>query len=94
MCFHQIHLQHSLTLSWSTLPPSHHQVFFSFFLITNGLLLFGWLVCDMHGCHAYMYASVLWVCLVLGEARRGLWVPGTGVRDTFEPVSFLFFVFW
>lgn len=44
----------------------------------------------MYGCHAYTYASVLCVCLVLEEAGRGLWVPGAGVRDSFEPVIFYF----
>lgn len=31
------------------------------------------------------YVCVLLVCLMPTEARRGCWVPGTGVIDSSEP---------
>lgn len=45
VCFHQTHLQHPLTLSWSTVPPSHHQVFFSFLSFNNQWTAVVQLVC-------------------------------------------------
>lgn len=40
---------------------------------------------NVYGCLACIYAFVPRVCLLPAEARRGLWLPGIGVRNGWEP---------